>query len=100
MQHSRDCAGPGAALNERDAETTAESPKMASDYPITPAVRWLRAKQIPIEPCLYEYEEGGGTARSSAQLGVEEHAVVKTLVVRDDAKRLMLVLMHGNMEVS
>ena len=70
------------------------------DYPITPAVRLLREKGVAFEPHLYDYVERGGTARSAEELGVDEHAVVKTLVMETDAKKPLLVLMHGDREVS
>ena len=70
------------------------------DYPVTPAVRVLREKKVEFEPHLYEYEERGGTRRSASELGVDEHAVVKTLVMETDARRALLVLMHGDREVS
>jgi Cys-tRNA(Pro) deacylase len=70
------------------------------DYPITPAVRALRAKKIAFAPHLYAYEEHGGTKRSAEQLGVEEHAVVKTLIFETDARRALIVLMHGDLSVS
>lgn len=71
-----------------------------ADYPMTPGVRHLKAHGIAIEPYLYEYADKGGTKRSSAELGVNEHQVVKTLVLQDEAKQLMLVLMHGDCKVS
>ena len=70
------------------------------DYPITPAVRLLREKRVAFEPRLYEYVEHGGTRHSAEALGVDEHAVVKTLVMETDARRPLLVLMHGDREVS
>ena len=70
------------------------------DYPVTPAVRVLREKKVAFEPHLYEYEERGGTRRSAAELGVEEHAVVKTLVMETEARKALVVLMHGDREVS
>ncbi len=71
-----------------------------TDYPMTPAVRLLREKQIAFTPHLYTYEERGGTRASSAALGVPEHAVVKTLVMEAGPKSPLIVLMHGDMEVS
>ena len=71
-----------------------------TDYPVTPAVRLLRAKSIAFDPRLYAWEEHGGTARAAAELGVEEHAVVKTLVMQTDARKPFIVLMHGDREVS
>jgi Cys-tRNA(Pro) deacylase len=70
------------------------------DYPVTPAVRVLRERKIDFEPHLYAYEERGGTRRSAESLGVEEHSVVKTLVMETDARKPLIVLMHGDREVS
>ncbi len=70
------------------------------DYPVTPAIRLLRAKKISFEPHLYAYEEHGGTKRSAQLLGVEEHAVVKTLIFETDARKPLVVLMHGDCTVS
>jgi Cys-tRNA(Pro) deacylase len=73
---------------------------MTTDYPVTPAIRLLREKQVEFVPHLYDYEERGGTKHSAAALGVPEHAVVKTLVMEDEARRPFVVLMHGDREVS
>ena len=70
------------------------------DYPVTTAVRFLREKNIPFTPHLYTYEEHGGTAASAAALNVDEHGVVKTLVMQTDERRPLIVLMHGDREVS
>ena len=70
------------------------------NYPITPAVRVLREKKVEFEPHLYDYEERGGTRHSAESLGVDEHAVVKTLVMETDARKPLIVLMHGDREVS
>jgi len=70
------------------------------DHPITPAVRFLREKKIAFVPRLYDYVEKGGTRESARQLGVDEHAVVKTLVFETNEKRPLIVLMHGDREVS
>jgi Cys-tRNA(Pro) deacylase len=70
------------------------------DFPITPAVRLLRERGIPFEPHLYEYEEHGGAAHAAFALGVPLHAVVKTLVMETDDRNALLVLMHGDFEVS
>ena len=69
-------------------------------FPVTPAVRWLRDRKIPFTEHLYAYEERGGTAVSARELGVDEHAVIKTLVMEDDAGQPLIVLMHGDCEVS
>jgi Cys-tRNA(Pro) deacylase len=68
--------------------------------PSTPAVRLLRERAVPFTEHPYRYEEKGGTAVSSRELGVDEHAVVKTLVFEDDAGAPLIVLMHGDREVS
>ena len=73
---------------------------MATDYPVTMAIRALRQHKVEFTPHLYTYEERGGTRVSSAQLGVDEHAVIKTLIFEDDAKKPLCVLMHGDREVS
>ncbi len=68
--------------------------------PVTPAVRMLRAHDVPFTDHPYDYEEKGGTAVSARELGVEEHAVVKTLVMEDDRRNPLIVLMHGDRKVS
>jgi Cys-tRNA(Pro) deacylase len=74
---------------------------MAKDKtPVTPAVRALRAAGIHFTDHLYAYEDKGGTAASSRELGVDEHAVIKTLVMEDDRKEPLIVLMHGDLQVS
>ena len=70
------------------------------DYPITPAIRFLREKKVPFTPYLYTYEEHGGTKASAVALNVDEHAVIKTLVMQTDKRKPLLVLMHGDREVS
>lgn len=69
-------------------------------HPITPAVRLLRDKKIAFTPHLYDYQERGGTRHSALSLGVDEHAVIKTLVMQTDARDPLLILMHGDCEVS
>lgn len=68
--------------------------------PVTPAVRFLRQHQVQYTDHPYDYEEHGGTAVSSRELGVDEHAVIKTLVMEDDQRQPLIVLMHGDREVS
>src|SRR5678815_2271305 len=70
------------------------------DYPVTPAIRFLRDKKVHFVPHLYDYVEKGGTGESARQLGVNEHAVVKTLVFETNEKRPLIVLMHGERQVS
>jgi Cys-tRNA(Pro) deacylase len=66
----------------------------------TPAIRALEAAGVAFEEHRYRYEERGGTRVSARELGVDEHQVIKTLVLQDDAGGLHLVLMHGDREVS
>jgi len=68
--------------------------------PVTAAVRELRAAGVSFTDHLYEYEEKGGTVVSARSLGVDEHSVVKTLIMEDDARRPLVVLMHGDRQVS
>jgi Cys-tRNA(Pro) deacylase len=70
------------------------------DHPITSAIRFLRDKNIPFIPHFYTYEEHGGTGASATALGVDEHCVIKTLVMQTDSGKPLLVLMHGDREVS
>jgi Cys-tRNA(Pro) deacylase len=70
------------------------------DYPKTNAIRCLLDHGIPFEVFTYKYEERGGTRVSSRELGVDEHLVVKTLVMETDAHDPLIVLMHGDCEVS
>ncbi len=69
-------------------------------FPITPAIRLLRENNIPCTSHLYPYEEHGGTAHSARCLGVDEHAVIKILIMEDDRKQPLIVLMHGDRKVS
>ncbi len=70
------------------------------NYPVTPAVRVLKAGKINFRPHLYPYEEHGGTHQAASVLNVPEHQVIKTLVMEIDSKQPILVLMHGDCEVS
>ena len=70
------------------------------NYPVTPAVRVLREKRIAFEPHIYDYKEHGGTKHSAEELKVDEHAVIKTLVMETDSREPLIVLMHGDCEVS
>jgi len=67
---------------------------------MTPAVRALKEAQAAFEVRLYRYEDRGGTAVAARELDVDEHAVIKTLVFETDARTPLLVLMHGDREVS
>jgi Cys-tRNA(Pro) deacylase len=66
----------------------------------TPAVHFLRRHGVAFSEHPYEYEDRGGTRVSARELGVDEHAVVKTLVMENEAKEPLIVLMHGDREVS
>jgi Cys-tRNA(Pro) deacylase len=70
------------------------------DYPVTAAVRMLRAAKIEFAPHLYDYVEKGGTRVSAEALAVDEHAVVKTLVFETEDGKPLIVLMHGDRQVS
>jgi len=67
---------------------------------VTPAIRALRDASVAFTIHEYEYIERGGTQASSAALGVDEHTVIKTLVFEDEDRRPLVVLMHGDREVS
>jgi Cys-tRNA(Pro) deacylase len=66
----------------------------------TPATQMLRKHKAVFTEHPYTYEEHGGTSVSSRELGVDEHHVVKTLVMQDEAARPLIVLMHGDCKVS
>ena len=66
----------------------------------TPATQWLKAHQVLYTEHVYDYVDHGGTAESSKQLGWPEHAVVKTLVMQDDKAKPLIILMHGDKQVS
>jgi Cys-tRNA(Pro) deacylase len=66
----------------------------------TPATQWLREQGIAYTEHVYDYVDRGGTAESARQLGVDEHAVVKTLVMQDQDAKPLVVLMHGDRQVS
>ena len=72
----------------------------SENAPKTPATKFLRQHGIAHSNHLYEYEEHGGTRVSSRELNVDEHAVVKTLVMEDENAKPLIVLMHGNCKVS
>ncbi len=69
------------------------------DYPITTAIRELKQNKISFVPYLYEYVEKGGTAQTAIELNVDEHSVIKTLVLNADGE-FIICLQHGNNEVS
>ena len=66
----------------------------------TPATMFLKAHRIAYTEHEYEYVEHGGTGVSASSLGVDEHQVVKTLVMQDESAKPLIVLMHGDKQVS
>jgi Cys-tRNA(Pro) deacylase len=66
----------------------------------TPATAWLRERGIPFTEHPYDYVDHGGTAESARQLGVDEHTVVKTLVMQNEKGEPLIMLMHGDRQVS
>lgn len=66
----------------------------------TPATAWLRRHGVAFTEHVYDYVERGGTEESARQLGIDEHAVVKTLVMQDARAEPLIVLMHGDRQVS
>jgi len=71
-----------------------------SKTPVTPGVRMLRKHGVDFTVHLYRYEEKGGTTVSARELGVNEHSVVKTLVMQDERGSPFIILMHGDLQVS
>ena len=72
----------------------------SENAPETPATKFLRQHRIAHSNHLYDYEEHGGTRVSSRELNVDGHAVIKTLVMEDEAAKPLIVLMHGDCKVS
>jgi len=66
----------------------------------TPATQWLRQAGVDFTEHPYDYLDHGGTAESARQLGLDEHSVIKTLVMQDEQAQPMIVLMHGDRSVS
>jgi Cys-tRNA(Pro) deacylase len=85
------------ALRRMLAPTMARTKPHVSE---TPATALLRQHGVAFTEHVYDYVEHGGTAESSRQLGVPEHEVVKTLVMQDDKAQPLIVLMHGDKQVS
>jgi len=73
---------------------------MSKSSPSTAAALFLRSQGVGFTEHAYRYEERGGTAVAARALQVDEHAVVKTLVMEDDGRKPLIVLMHGDREVS
>lgn len=71
-----------------------------SKYPVTQGIRFLREAKVSYTEHLYEYEEKGGTSVAARELGISEHAAIKTLIMEDENKSPLIILMHGDLEVS
>ncbi len=69
-------------------------------FPVTAGVRFLRAEKVEFQDYLYEYEDRGGTAVAARELGFDEHSMIKTLIMEDEHKNPLIVLIHGDLEVS
>lgn len=67
---------------------------------LTPATQWLKQHGVSFEERSYEYVEHGGTALAASACGLEHHQVVKTLVMEDEKAHPLVILMHGDCEVS
>lgn len=67
---------------------------------LTPATQWLKEHKIPFEERSYEYEEHGGTALAASACGINHHHVIKTLIMEDENAKPLVILMHGDCEVS
>ena len=67
---------------------------------VTPAIRVLRAAGVEFSDHDYRYKKGGGTRHSARELGVDEHLVIKTLIMQTEKNEGLMVLMHGDREVS
>ena len=74
--------------------------KSKQKHPTTNAIRALNQAGVAFEVISYKYEERGGTRHSAEQLGVEEHCMVKTLIMENEVREPIIVLMHGDREVS
>lgn len=68
--------------------------------PSTPAIRFLKKYSVNFIPRVYKYEEKGGTEVAARELEVDEHSVIKTLVMEDEKKNPFIILMHGDKLVS
>ena len=84
------------AVRAQSRETAA----VPRSHPSTPAVLALRAAKVAFSEHVYRYEEHGGTSVAAGALRLPEHAVIKTLVMEDDQGQPLIVLMHGDREVS
>ncbi len=73
---------------------------MAKKAPRTPAVHFLLKNRVSFTSHFYSYLEQGGTSHAARELGVDEHTVIKTLIMEDELERPFLILMNGDLDVS
>ena len=73
---------------------------MKERFPATQAIRALKKYSVNFSLCPYKYEEGGGTGVAAKKLNVNQHQIIKTLVMEDDKGSPLLILMHGDKKVS
>ena len=95
MWRARDCRPCTRSITRADRPVARKAHVSA-----TPATDLLRERGVAYTEHPYAYEAHGGTAVSARELGVDEHAVIKTLVMEDERGRPLLVLMHGDRTVS
>ena len=92
------------ALKTVKAVKKAKAPKKApvkkAKVPSTPAIQDLQKQKVKFTLHPYQYEEPGGTKQSAIKLGVDEHIVIKTLIMEDENGRPLIILMHGDKEVA
>ena len=73
---------------------------MAKKHSESRATQYLKKSGVPFTEHAYRYVDHGGAAESASQLGVSLHQVVKTLVMQDEARKPLIILMHGDRSVS
>ena len=74
--------------------------KPAADLPMTMALRALAAAKVAFTPRTYAFTPHGGTAQAAAELGLDHHATIKTIILEDETRRPFVCLMHGDREIS
>ena len=70
------------------------------EIPMTMAIRTLRAAKVPFALKTYTFTPHGGTIQAATQLGLDHHAVLKTIILEDETRKPFVCLMHGDMEIS
>jgi Cys-tRNA(Pro) deacylase len=95
------CRSVNGVIPARAGIRAIKEGNMSKDkIPVTPAILFMKKNGMAFALHPYRYEEHGGTKHSSQELGVEEHIVIKTLVMEDDRKEPLIILMHGDRQVS